>query len=180
MITAAGIKRVLYTDVENVKSDLKPSDIAALIAGADEVTNIHGETWSLDESEPNIEKHPNQLTGGTYRQDVEPGELTMSFTIGEYDYQTKANLLGGELIKEAEKEAEKVVGWKRARGVSIIEKCLLALTKDGQWVVFPRGHVVTREANTDKAIGLAVTGAALEPTNKEISSEYWFDADEVK
>ena len=176
MITAAGIKRVLYTDVENVQSDLKPSDIAALIAGADEVTNIHGETWSLDESEPNIEKHKNQLTGSAYRQDVEPGELTMSFTIGEYDYQTKANLLGGELIKET----EKVVGWKRARGVSTIEKCLLALTKDGQWVVFPRGHVAAREANTDKAIGLAVTGAALEPANKEVSSEYWFDADEVE
>lgn len=173
---AAGIKRVLYTDVENITADLKASDMSALIAGAKDVDNIHGETWSLEETEPSIEKYKNQLTGSVYRQDEAPGELTMNFTIGEYDYALKAELLGGDVIKEG----EKTVGWKRARGYSGVEKCLIAQTKDDQWVVFPRGSVVAREASTDKAIGLAVVGSALEPKKIDIRPEYWFDGAEIK
>lgn len=179
---AAGIKRLLYTDVESVKGDLKPADMKALIASAKEVTNIHGETWNLEEAEASIERYKNQLTGSTYREDGEPGELTMNFTIGEYSYETKADLMGGELIlgETAEGKATPVVGWKRSRGYAGIEKCLIAQTKDDQWVVFPRGSVSTREASTDKAIGLAVVGSALEPLNQEIEIEYWFDGSEVK
>ena len=100
------------------------------------------------------------------------GDLVMSFTIGQYDYTTKKDLMGGTLI-----DTDK--GWKRERGVVDIYKCMIALTEDNQYVVFPKATSITREANTDGAIGLAVSATALEPDNSDVSSEYWFDSSVV-
>ena len=54
------------------------------------------------------------------------------------------------------------------------------MTEDDVWAVFPKGAVVTREAETDGATGLAVVGTAMEPENTAISTEYWYYDKEVQ
>ncbi|NDV84887.1 hypothetical protein [Bacteroides sp. 51] len=177
---AAGISRVLYAETSLVTGDLTGAALKTIIDAAvtagHEVENIHGETWNLEESEPNVTRYKNQLTGQNYRQDTVMGDIQASFTIGKYDYQTKANLMGGEIIKNG----SEIVGWKRAAGAVEIYKCLICKTDDDQWCVFPKAAVVTRETNADKAIGLAVAGTAMEPDAEGARSEYWFDGSEVK
>ena len=89
----------------------------------------------------------------------------MNFTIGQYDFKTKADLMGGD---------GDATNWKRAAGIPNIKKGLIAITKDDVYVVFPKASVSAREADTDKAIGLAVVATALEHDVKEVRSEYWF------
>lgn len=74
--------------------------------------NIHQDTWSIEEEEPSTTEYRNQLTNGVYRQDTEMGNIQMSFTIGQYDYETKAAFMGGTGSETS---------WKRARGVTRIE-----------------------------------------------------------
>lgn len=69
--------------------------------------------------------------------------------------------------------------WKRARGVTRIEKCMIALTEDNQYCVFPKASVIARNTNNEGAVGIGVAAAALEPDNTAVSSEYWFDSSEV-
>lgn len=180
MISAVGIKKILYAATSAVTADLTGALLKAIIATATEVSNVHGETWAIEESEASRTPYKNQLTGKVYRENIEMGDVKINFTIGAYDYQTKADLMGGEVIKgTGEAGKEPVVGWKRAEGKVSLHKCLIGLTEDDQWVVFPKASVTTRESNTDKAIGLAVSATQLEPGIKGVSSEYWFDDSEV-
>ena len=171
MITAVGIKRLLYVDISEIKVHLTGTALKAIIAKAKPIKNVHQDTWSVEESEASTTPYKNQLSGGTYRMEKDMGDVSMAFTIGQYDYPTKAELLGGTAT---------ATSWSRPRGVVDIYKCLIAQTKDDQWVVFPKAQVMARESNTDKAIGLAVKGIALEPDNVEVMPEYWFDDSEVK
>ena len=99
------------------------------------------------------------------------GEVKMNFTIGEYDYATKADLLGGTATDTT---------WERAKGKVSIEKFLVGLTEDDQYIVIPRADIAAREATTDKAVGLPIVGTEIEPTNEQVAAEYWFDASVVK
>ncbi len=175
MISAVGIKRLLYADTSVVTADLTGAILKKIIASAIEISNVHGDTWAIEEAEASRTPYKNQLSGKTYREDVQMGDVKINFTIGEYDYKTKADLMGGEVIKSLAKD----VGWKRAEGKVNLHKCLIAMTEDGQWVVFPKASISTREANTDKAIALAVSATQLEPGIAGVSSEYWFDDSEV-
>lgn len=132
---------------------------------------MHQDTWTLEESEPQQDGYRNQLTGSIYRMGTKTmGEVTVNWTIGKYDYFTKAEFLGGEAT---------ATSWKRPRGIVEIHKALIALTEDNQYVVLPYADVSSREANTDGAIGLAVKGTMMEPDNEAIMPEYWFDSSEV-
>ena len=147
--------------------------LSTILESAKEITNVHQDTWTVDESEPTQDSYRNQLTGNIYRFGAKlMGEVTFNFTIGRYDYVTKKDLLGGDVINTDK-------GWKRARGAVEIKKCLIALTEDDQYCVLPYANVVAREASTDGAVGLAVIGTAMEPETETIMPEYWFDASEV-
>lgn len=168
-----GIKRLWYTDTDLVTADLTGTLLASIIKNAKtkEVENVHQDTWSIEEGQPTQDGYRNQLTGSIYRMGSKTmGEVTFNWTIGQYDYPTKADLLGGTATATT---------WKRARGIVEIKKCLIGLTEDDQYCVLPYANVAANEANTDGAIGLAVIGTAMEPKNKEISPEYWFDSSEV-
>ena len=185
-ISAVGIKRILYADTSAITKDITP-DVAktlikAAIAAKTEVSNVHGETWRIEESEESVTPYKNQLTGQAYRHDTTPGELTPTFSIGQYDYATKAALMGGEAIKKGGSGADKdnIVGWKRSTEKVVINKALFCLTEDDVWFIFTNCQVVTREANTDKAIALAVKGLVQTPKIAGVSSEYNFDESEVK
>lgn len=183
---AAGIKRILYADTSVVTADITPEIAKALIQAAiaakDEVQNVHGETWQIEETEASVTGYKNQLNGQNYRYDTTPGDITPAFTIGQYDYKTKAALMGGKAIKKGGDGADKdnIVGWKRATGKVTINKALFCLTDDDVWFIFPNCQIVAREANTDKAVAIAVKGLVQTSEVTDVSSEYNYDEAEVK
>lgn len=185
-ISSVGIKRIIYADTsvvnKDITADFAKTIIKAAITAKTEVANVHGETWSIEESEASVTPYKNQLNGQAYRYDTTPGELTPQFSIGQYDYTTKATLMGGEVIKKGGSGSDKdnPVGWKRAVDKVVINKALFCLTEDNVWFIFPNCQIVTREANTDKAIALAVKGLVQTPQVAGVSSEYNFDEAEVK
>lgn len=170
-ITAVNIKKLWYGDPTKIPSKVTGATLFALLKNLTEVKNVHQDTWTLEEAEANKTAYKNQLTGKVYRSDKEMGEVKMNFTLGEYDYQTKADLLGGTATETS---------WERASGKVNIEKCLVGLTEDDQYIVIPRADISAREATTDKAVGLPVVGTELEPTVNGVAPEYWFDASVVK
>ena len=186
LISAVGIKRIMYADTsvvnKDITADFAKTLIKAAITAKAEVKNVHGETWTIEESEASVTPYKNQLTGQAYRYDTTPGELTPQFSIGQYDYATKAALMGGEIVKKGGSGADKdnIVGWKRSTDKVIIKKALFCLTEDDVWFIFPNCQIVAREANTDKAIAIAVKGLVQAPTVDGASSEYNFDEAEVK
>lgn len=174
-VSAIDIKKLWYADTSQISTDLTGATLNELVHNekTKEIKNVHQDTWTIDESEPTQDSFRNQLTGNIYRFGVKQmGEVTFNFTIGRYDYSTKKDLLGGDLINTDK-------GWKRARGAVEVKKCLIALTEDDQYCVLPYANVVAREASTDGAVGLAVVATAMEPETEEIMPEYWFDASEV-
>lgn len=172
-ISAIDIKKLWYAETSAVTADLTGTLLSTILESAKEITNVHQDTWTINESEPTQDSYRNQLTGNIYRfGSKQMGDVTFNFTIGRYDYVTKKDLLGGDVINVDK-------GWKRARGAVDIKKCLIALTEDDQYCVLPYANVVAREASTDGAVGLAVVGTAMEPETETIMPEYWFDASEV-
>lgn len=136
-----------------------------------EVKNVHQDTWTIDEGEASQDSYRNQLTGKIYRFGTKTmGDVTFNWTIGQYDYPTKAEFLGGTAT---------ATSWKRPRAIVEIHKTLIALTEDNQYCVLTYANVAARESNTDGAVGLGIVGTAMEPTDENISSEYWFDSSEV-
>lgn len=147
MISAVGIKRILFADTDKVTADITPEIAKTLIQAAikakDEVLNVHGETWQIEETEASVTGHKNQLTGKNYRYDDVPGEVSPSFSIGQYDWKTKKAFMGGDVIQETSKD----VGWKRALDKVIVNKALFCLTDDDVWFIFPKCRIISREAN---------------------------------
>lgn len=113
-VIAVGIKKLYYADPAKVTGDLTGTLLATIIkdVSTKQVENIHQDTWSIEEEERSTTEYRNQLTNGVYRQDTEMGNIQMSFTIGQYDYETKAAFMGGTGSETS---------WKRARGVTRIE-----------------------------------------------------------
>ena len=181
-ITAVNIKKLWYGDTSKINAKLTGVLLFNLLKTATEVKNVHGETWTLEEAEANKTNYKNQLTGQAYRYDTTQGEITPQFSIGQYDYAAKAALMGGEVIKKggAGTDKDDIVGWKRATDKVVIKKALFCLTEDDVWFIFPNCQIVAREANTDKAIAIAVKGLVQAPTVDGVSPEYNFDESEVK
>lgn len=174
-ISGIDILKLWHCDPDAISSDLTPAALAALLKGdsVTEVKNIHQDTWNIEEGEASQDSYKNQLTGSVYRMGAKTmGDITIAWTIGQYDYETKQQLLGGDLIKD---EDEKVVGWKRARGIVEVKRGIIALTEDDVYLVAPYCNVSAREQNQDGAIGIGVSATVLEPVAEGVRPEYWFD-----
>ena len=149
-----GIKKILYADTSKITADLTPdlakTLIKAAITAKDEVRNVHQETWNV--------------------------------TIGQYEYATKAALMGGTPVKRGGSGADKddIVGWKRSNEKVVIKKALFCLTDDGVWLIFTNTQITAHEANTDKAVAIAVKALVQTPEVAGVSMEYNFDEAVVK
>ncbi len=169
ILSAIDIKKLFFCDPSLVETDLTESSMKALLAntGVKEITNVHQDTWSIEESEASQDSYRNQLNGQVYRRGKKQmGDLAFNFTIGQYDYPTKAEFLGGEATETS---------WKRPNETVDIHKCLIALTDDDQYAVLPYASISGREATTDGAVGLPISGTMVAPKNSDVRSEYWFD-----
>ena len=175
MITAVEIDELYYAEpivsVTDKTAGLTGAEVAAILKNATtkEVKNVHGDTYQYEEAEASVTRYKNALTGEYYRETSEPGEVKINFTIGEYDYETKKDLQGGNATDKS---------WERGK-YKPIYKCVIGKTKDGVYVVFPKAPISGRGSNTDKAIGLAVSATPLSPGVEGLTSEKWFDESEV-
>ena len=92
-VSAIKIKDLRYADVLSAAPTL--SDVATGFKSASKIDNSHQQTFTYNEDEPSITQYKNDLTGKTYRSDVEAGDKRIDFVIGQYDFDTKAALQGG-------------------------------------------------------------------------------------
>ncbi|MEG1544283.1 MAG: hypothetical protein RR382_07140, partial [Tannerellaceae bacterium] len=69
--------------------------------------------------------------------------------------------------------------WERSDIPSVVEKCIIAQTKTGNYIVFPKASIIGKGSFVEKNLGLGVTAVALETGVKGLSSEIWLDSSEV-
>lgn len=176
-----GVKRIWYGEPLTTKLT-KVADITALLSPSEsvsafkEVKNSHEGTWGYSHDDPGVTDYINELTGQTYYRDkTSVGAKTVTFTMGVYDFETKAALQGGKVIKDA----EKVVGWESDAVLENINKCIIAQTKTGNYIVFSNASIVGKGDQQDKNIGLGITAVAQENTTDGVAAEYLFEAAEA-
>ncbi len=171
-----GIKRIWRGDT--ITEPLTASGLATLLASGKftEVKNSHQDTWSYTQDDPSITDYINELTGKPYYRDmVSEGNKTIAFTIGQYEFADKAELQGGEVIKDG----QVVIGWKAPETAELVYKSLICQTKTGNYVVFTNAGVVGKTNAAEKNLGLGVTGVAMDNPNEGVADEYWFDGEYV-
>ena len=169
-----GIKKLWYGPV--LTADL--ANVAAVTAlvksdGFTEIKNIHEGTWGYSHDDPSVTEYINELTGQPYYRDKESlGARTITFTLGVYDFQQKADLQGGSVIKDGVNE----VGWKSSGALENVNKSLIAQTKTGNYIVFSNASMVAKGDQQEKNIGLGITAVAMENENDGVEAEYMFNA----
>lgn len=168
-VSAIKIKDLRYADVLSAAPTL--SDVATGFKSASKIDNSHQQTFTYNEDEPSITQYKNDLTGKTYRSDVEAGDKRIDFVIGQYDFDTKAALQGGT-------SGDTGKSYTSGDSSELRYKAFYALTQDNVLIVFPRANIIARNSSTDNAIGLAVS-AIPEEVSGVTKDEYWFDAEEL-
>ena len=177
-----GIKRLWYDDpataapTQSDLSGLLASTKTGAFAGATEILNVHQGTWGYSQDDPSVTEYINELNGKPYYRDKETdGAKTIAFTIGEYDYEDKVALQGGELVKVGSSGSETVVGWKSSGALENINKTIIGLTKTGKFIVFTNAAIIGKVDTQEKNLGLGITAIATESETTGVAAEYWFD-----
>lgn len=172
MKTIVDIKQIFYADAMT-SGPLNGTAVKAVINAATtkEIKNVHATTWTYEEAEPSNTDYINQLNGNTYYIDSQPGSTSISFSVGQYDYETKADLQGGTAT---------ATSWLRPKNQGLIYKTLIAVTKDDTYIVVPKAQITARGGMVeDKLIGLLLTATPVETGIDNLEPEGWFDASEV-
>jgi hypothetical protein len=175
--TITSIKKIFYAApigvVANSTTGLSGAEVAALIAnaGTKEITNVHADTWTYDEAEGQTTPYKNQLNGQVYYNDYTPGAASISFSIGMYEFQTKADLQGGKAT---------CTSWERPKTQELIYKSLVCITKDNTYIVFPKAQITARGGMIEgKVVGLMLTATPVETGVDGLASESFFAESEV-
>ena len=171
-----GIKQLWYGNV--LTSDLTDAAaVATLVQSMTEITNVHEGTWGYSHDDPSVTEYVNELTGQPYYRDkTSLGARTINFTLGVYDFETKAALQGGAVVKKTVSEKETTVGWKSSGTLENVNKCIVAKTKTGNWIVFSNASIVAKGDQQEKNIGLGITAVCMENETSGVEAEYMFEA----
>ena len=155
-----GIKRLWYGSP--LVTAPTQASVSTLIGNSTEVTNVHQDTWGYTQDDPDVTDYINELTGRPYYRDkADEGNKVIAFTMGEYDYATKAALQGGEVVLSG----STAVGWKAPTTPAFVNKSVIALTKTGTYIIFTNASIVAKGDQQQKAVGLGVTAVAMENEN---------------
>lgn len=173
-----GIKKLWYgnpltQDISDV------SAVATLVADMTEIKNVHQGTWGYSQDDPSVTDYINELTGQPYYRDKETlGVRTINFTLGVYDFATKAALQGGAVITKGGSGEDKnnEVGWKSSGALENVNKCIVAQTKTGNYIIFSNASIVAKGDQQEKNIGLGITAVCMENETAGVEAEYMFDA----
>lgn len=169
--TIVGIKKLWYGNplTASDATSLYADKIETLLNSVSfkEVNNVHGSSWVYEEAEPSTTDYTNQLTGKTYYRDSVPGATQINFSIGQYDYETKKDLQGGDADGNS---------WSRDDSNELIYKSIIAQTKDNTYIAFANAAITARGGMVeDKVLGLLMTAVAMESGIAGVPSEKWFD-----
>lgn len=171
-----GIKRLWYGP------ELTKAQAAGLVDGAavkalvttesnkfKEIKNVHDGTWGYSQDDPSVTDYINELTGKPYYRDkTSDGARTINFTLGVYDYADKAALQGGEVIGEE-------AGWKSSGALENVEKCVVAMTKTGNYIIFADASIIAKGDQQEKNIGLGITAVCMESDHEDVEAEYMLE-----
>ena len=92
-----GIKKIWYGDV--IDSAVTKTSLKTLIGEMTEVKNSHQDTWQYTADDPAYTDYINELNGEIYYRDVtQKGAKTIAFTMGEWTFDDKVALQGGEKV----------------------------------------------------------------------------------
>jgi hypothetical protein len=167
-----GLSQLWYGEVI-ATAPLTGAALAAYLqaAATKEVTNVHDDTWGYEESDPEVTEYINQLSGLPYYRDkVSQAAPSVAFTLGEYQFADLAALIGGTATDTS---------WARPDSVDFIEKGVVAKTKTGNYIVFPRANIIAKGNYVERNLGLGVTAFALETGVEGLASQYMFDGSVV-
>lgn len=174
-----GIKRLWYgPELTKTLADtlVNAAAVKALVTGSNngftEIKNVHEGTWGYQQEDPNVTDYINELTGKPYYRDkTSDGARTINFTLGVYQFADKAALQGGEVITDDNKE----VGWKSSGHLQNVEKCIVAMTKTGNYIIFADASIVAKGDQQEKNIGLGITAVCMESEIAGVEAEYMFE-----
>lgn len=165
-----GLKKLYYGAV--ITEDLTLEKVKTLVSSFTEVKNVHQDTWSYEQNDPNIEDYINGIDGKPYYRDpTTAGNKTISFTLGVYSFADKIALCGGEMTTDGK-------GWKADEEIPMIQKAIIAITKTGNYIVFTNASIVGKNTAQSKNIGLGVTAVAMDNENDGVADEYMFSGEE--
>ena len=99
----------------------------------------------------------------------------MAFTMGEYSFEDKKELQGGELVKDG----QAVVGWHEPDVAEVINKAIVGQTKTGNYIVFTNASIIGKGNFVEKNIGLGVSAVAMENPTASVAGEYWIEGEKV-
>lgn len=182
-ISAIGIKAISYGKPiasvavpyddanEDNETGLSPAELKAFLAAATtkKVQNVHQDTWNFEETEATVTQYKNQLTKKAYRQTVEPGDTSIKFSIGQFNFGVKKDFKGG--VATANK-------YSAPSSYKEQNMTIVALTEDDVYIVFPKANVIANDVSTDGAIVLAITATPLEP-DIQVESIAWISKSAV-
>lgn len=141
-----------------------------------EIKNVHDGTWGYSQDDPSVTDYINELTGKPYYRDkTSDGARTINFTLGVYDFSDKASLQGGDVIKDGTGDNAKEIGWKSSGSLENVEKCIVAMTKTGNYIIFADASIIAKGDQQDKNIGLGITAVCMESENSGVEAEYMFE-----
>lgn len=178
-----GLKKLYYGDVIDIDLTLEAvkhltgekistaegiKDLKAFT----EVKNVHQDTWSYEQDDPNVEDYINELDGKPYYRDATTaGNKTISFTLGVYSIDDKVALCGGKAVDGGK-------GWKSPDEIPLINKGIIAITKTGNYIVFTNASIIGKNTAQSKNIGLGVTAVAMDNDVADVADEYLFSGEE--
>ncbi len=176
-----GIKRLWYGDP--LKEANTPAKLATWLKTATEVLNSHDGTWGYSQDDPSVTEYKNELNGQVYYRDkTDEGSKTITFTIGVFSWKNKVDLQGGKLYTadgtETTSETD-AVGWSSSQDLDNINKCIVAQTKTGNYIVFSNAAIVGKGDQQDKNIALGVSAVALESEVDGVAGEYQWEGSAV-
>lgn len=167
-----GIKKIWYGDV--FTEAVTKASLKTWLESATQVKNSHQDTWQYTEDDPTYTDYINELSGNIYYRDVtQKGAKTITFTMGEYTFDDKIDLQGGEKV-------DTDAGWSASDTPGIMNKGIVGQTKTGNYVVFTNAAVIAKGTMAEKNIGLGVTAVAMENPNDNVKSDYLFDGEKVE
>ncbi|WP_165021529.1 hypothetical protein [Dysgonomonas sp. ZJ279] len=138
-------------------SGLSPAELKAFLANTEtkKVKNIHGDNWNYEKAKASKNYYKNKLTGKNYRSSTDdPGVSKITFSIGKYDFDTKADFEGGNA------SADK---WSAASKYTPKDLTIVALTEDNVYIVYPKADIIAGGVTTDDAVAISIEATALEP-----------------
>ena len=170
-----GVKKIFYGPVLSAvatpydgtaATGLSPAELKAFLAlgTTKKVDNVHEDNWNYEKSLPSKTWYKNKLTGKAYRGSTDdPGDSIITFTMGKYSFEDKADFEGG---------AGSANKWSAAMEFADKNYTIVALTTDDVYIVYPKADIIAGGVTTDDAIGESVQATALEP-DIALESEAW-------